>query len=111
MLCAEQMNLKPSINLSRHAGSTGNVLEAGPTGDAKVVFFLVGGISDKSLFEIDSKISSSLMLMRMNPLPTLLYKIWLEHKPKIGVVIIMDEALLYKLMQIKWANAGIWDLG
>ena len=24
---------------------------------------------------------------------------------KIGVVIIMDEALFYKLMQIKWANA------
>ena len=157
------MNLKPPINLSFHAGSTGDVLDAGSTGDTRG-FFLVGGISDKSLFKIDSKIkvSSSWMLMTMGPFLTLLYKhgflfkrqgedynkggwtifkkhhfdkshnmtiigigfiifapahdlnnwtrlcwgesMWPEHRPKSGVVIIMDEAL-FKLMQIKWANA------
>ena len=35
MLRAEQMNLKPSINLSLHAGSAGDVLDAGSTGDAR----------------------------------------------------------------------------
>ena len=55
MLRAEQMNLKPSLNLSLHAGY---VLDAGSTDDTKV-FVLVGGISDKSLLEIDSKIKVS----------------------------------------------------
>ena len=46
----------------------------------KRVFFLVGGISDKSLLEINSKIKvvSSWMLMRMDPLLTLLCKTWLS---------------------------------
>ena len=76
MLRAEQMNLKPSINLSLHAGAPGDVLGAGSTRDTRVVFFLVGGISDKSLFEINSyiKVSNSWMLMRMDPLLTLLCK-------------------------------------
>ena len=70
MLRAEQMNLKPPINLSLHAGSAGDVLDAISTGDTRV-FFPVGGISDKSLFEINSKIkvSSSWMLIRMGSTP------------------------------------------
>ena len=42
-------------------------------------FILVGGISDKSLFEINSttKVCSSWMLMRMDPLLKLLSKTWL----------------------------------
>ena len=42
MLRAGQMNLKPSINLSLHAGSAGDVLGAGPTGDIRVFFWLEG---------------------------------------------------------------------
>ena len=34
MLHAEQMNLKPLINLSLHAGYTGDALHADSTGDA-----------------------------------------------------------------------------
>ena len=42
--------------------------------------FLVGGITDKSFFEINSKIkvSSSWLLMRMDPLLNLLCKTWLS---------------------------------
>ena len=68
MLRAEQMNLKPLINLSFRAGSTG---------DTRV--FSGWRDLNKSLFEIGSKIkvSSSWMLMRMGPLLTLLCKTWL----------------------------------
>ena len=38
MLRAEQMNLKQSMNLSLHAGSTGDVLDAGSTGDTRGFF-------------------------------------------------------------------------
>ena len=65
-------------NLSLHAVSRGDVLDAGSTGDTGG-FFLVGGITDKSLFEINCKIkvSSSWMLMIMDPLLTVLCKTWL----------------------------------
>ena len=38
MLRAEQMNLKPSINLSLHAGAPGDVLDAGSTGETRGFF-------------------------------------------------------------------------
>ena len=38
MLRAEQMNLKPPINLSLHAGSASDVLDAGSAGDTRVLF-------------------------------------------------------------------------
>ena len=76
-------------NLSLHAGSTRDVLDAGSTGDTAGFFFLVGGIFDKSLFEINSKIrvSSSWILMRMDPLLTLLYKTWLFSSDKVKMTI------------------------
>ena len=45
MLRAKQMNLKPSLNLSLHAGY---VLDAGSTGDTRGVFFWLEGFQIKA---------------------------------------------------------------
>ena len=42
MLHAEQMNLKPSINLSSRTGSKNDVLDAGSAGDTRVFVWLEG---------------------------------------------------------------------
>ena len=52
-------------------------------------FFLVGGISDKSLSDINNniKVSRSWMLMRMGPLLTLLCKTWLFLSGKVKMTL------------------------
>ena len=74
MLRAEQINLKPSINLSLHVDSTGDALHAGSMGDIR--FSSGWGILDKSILEINStiKFSSSWMAMRMDLLIKVLSK-------------------------------------
>ena len=65
MLRAEQMNLKPSLNLSLHTGSTGDAFMHMQVPQVVQELLLITGISDKSLFEINSEktVGGSWMLM------------------------------------------------
>ena len=58
MLRAEQMNLKQSMNLSLHAGSTADVLDAGSTGDTRV-FFLVSGSHQLMNFDENGSVANA----------------------------------------------------